>query len=72
MNKDENDIFKAPAIGADDDLPAGPYAVGLTYDFQLKRFTPPHTVFCGDGRCIAGHIPSLDIAKKIAAALNAL
>ncbi len=49
-------------------MPAGPYAIGLTHtphgDF------PPYTVVCGDGRAVAGHVPSAAIAGEIAMALN--
>jgi hypothetical protein len=31
---------------------------------------PPWTVVCGDGRAVAGHVPSAAIAGEIAMALN--
>lgn len=56
-----------------DPMPDGPYSVGLTYwlggdgeDHQGQ----PFTVLCGDGRAIAGSVPSREIAEAIAAALN--
>lgn len=49
-------------------LPEGPFLIGLTHtphgDF------PPWTVVCGDGRAVAGHVPSAAIAGHIAMALN--
>lgn len=60
-------------LGAGDLMPPGPYSVGLTHwqsgDGELHD-GPPWTVVCGDGRAIAGYIPSREIAEEIAAALN--
>lgn len=51
-----------------DSLPAGPYGVGLTH--TQRGDEPPYTVTCGDGRAVAGHVPSREIAGAIAEALN--
>ncbi len=67
----------APSSGELDSgstLPPGPYSIGLTRwlggdDQQHEGL--PFTVRCGDGRAIAGHVPSRDIAEAIADALNA-
>jgi hypothetical protein len=56
-------------FGAGDAMPAGPYSIGLTHG---QRFdSPPWTICCADGRAVAGHIPSREIAEAIVAALNA-
>lgn len=61
-------------LGAGDPMPPGPYTVGLTKCEGPDSWyeTIPWTVRCGDGRAVAGHIPSLAIAEVVAAALNAL
>ena len=51
-----------------DTMPPGPYKTGLTH--SPAGDGPPWTVVCGDGRAIAGHVPSRDIAEKIVIALN--
>lgn len=63
------------SLAIDDPFPPGPYSVGLTYwlggdgeDHQGH----PLTIRSGDGRCVAGHIPSRDCAEAIALALNAV
>jgi hypothetical protein len=61
------------AITAFDDMPPGPYSVGVTYWWGgdgVAYHGQPFTVTCGDGRAIAGHVESRDCADKIAAALN--
>ena len=58
-------------LGRGDALPPGPFAVGLTWDFGLKRLTPPWTVSSvATGQAICGDVPSQEIAQAIAAALN--
>lgn len=52
-----------------DALPPGPYGVGLTH--TPHGDSVPWTVTCGDGRAVAGHVPSKAIAEAIVAALNA-
>jgi hypothetical protein len=56
-------------LGAGDALPAGTYTIGLTHE-ENGYSGPPWTVCCGDGRAIAGHVPSREIAQAIADALN--
>jgi len=56
-------------LGDGDDMPAGPYRVGLTHE-EGGFDGPPYTVCCGDGRAVAGHVPSRQIAQAIADALN--
>jgi len=51
------------------DLPPGPFSTGLTKG-PGGELGPPHTVTCGTGQAVAGHIPSKAIAEMIAAALN--
>lgn len=55
-------------LGSSDRLPPGPYSVGAT--IWQSGEGPPWTVRCGDGRAVAGHIPSREIAETICAALN--
>lgn len=66
-------VFDSPRgngeLGAGDELPAGPYRVGLTHNEWGD--SPPWTICCGDGRAVAGHIPSFECATAIAEALNA-
>lgn len=63
----------AGELGAGDTLPPGPYTAGLTWwvagDGVLHQGMP-YTVTCADGRAVAGHVPSLEIAEAIACALN--
>jgi hypothetical protein len=49
-------------------MPEGPFLVGLTHTPHGDM--PPWTVVCGDGRAVAGHVPSAAIAGEIAMALN--
>lgn len=56
-------------LGAGDALPPGPYSVGM-YEGPRGETAPPWVVRCGDGRAIAGHVPSRQIAEKIAEAMN--
>lgn len=61
------------SIADDDPMPPGPFRVDLTYWWGgdgIAHEGRPYTVRCGDGRCVAGHVPSLDCATAIAAALN--
>lgn len=64
----------AGELGVGDAMPPGPYTVGLTRwqggDDHVHE-GPPWTVDCRDGRAVAGHVPSREIADAIAAALNA-
>jgi hypothetical protein len=60
-------------IGADDALPPGPYAVGLTHYWGgdgHAHSSPPYTVICGDGRAIIADIQSRQIADAVADAMN--
>lgn len=61
-------------LGADATMPPGPFSAGLTRwqggDNAIHE-GPPHTARCGDGRAVAGHVPSRQIAEAIADALNA-
>jgi len=59
-----------PALTEEDDLPPGPYRLGMTYDFETEQYSRPFCIVAGDGRTIAGHIPSLAIARKLSALLN--
>lgn len=65
-------LFEA-SFGVGDPMPAGPFSVSLTTcDGPDGRYQAiPWIVVCGDGRCVAGHVPSLAIAEAIANALNA-
>lgn len=56
-------------LGNGDELPPGPYRIGLTH-WEGGFDGPPYTVQCGDGRAVAGHVPSRQIAQAIADALN--
>lgn len=56
-------------LGSTDSLPPGPYGVGLTHTSSGDSL--PFTVTCGDGRAVAGHVPSRHIAEAIVAALTA-
>lgn len=56
-------------LSADSFLPRGEFYIGLTHSPQGDM--PPWTVCCGDGRAVAGHVPSKAIAEAIAKALNA-
>lgn len=61
-------------FGDGDPLPPGPYAPGLTHWQGADgawHDSIPYTVCCADGRAVAGHVPSRDIAEAIAVALNA-
>jgi hypothetical protein len=62
---------QGPAVSADDGLPPGPYRLGLLYDYGAEAYMPPFSVVAGDGRTIAGHIPSLKIAVRVRDLLNA-
>lgn len=55
-------------IGAGDPMPPGPYTVGLTHTPEGDM--PPWTVVCGDGRAVAGHVPSRECAEAIVEALH--
>jgi hypothetical protein len=72
-----DDIFmpaerpEGPALSAEDGLPAPPYRVSKTRDLAGGGWCEPFTVVAGDGRAVAGHVPSLEIARAIAFALNA-
>lgn len=57
------------AVAHDDQMPAGPYTIGLTS--TPHGLSQPYIIRCGDGRAIAGHVESLDVATKIVRALNA-
>jgi hypothetical protein len=57
------------ALDSSDTLPPGPYTVGLTSGPGDYRGVP-YTIVCGDGRAIAGHVPSKAIAEAIADAMN--
>lgn len=59
----------AGELGAGDEMPPGPYTVGMTY-WEGFGEGPPWTVRCGDGRAVAGHVGSREIAEAIALALN--
>lgn len=58
-------------LGTTDTPPPGPYSVGMTKGPHGET-APPWTVVCGDGRAIAGHVPSREIAQAIALAMNRL
>lgn len=57
-------------LGDGDEMPAGPYRIGLTH-WEGGFDGLPYTVCCGDGRAVAGHVPSREIAQAITDALNA-
>lgn len=61
-------------LGDGDAMPPGPYSVGMTKVVATgkseQKFSPPYTVLCGDGRAVAGHVPSREIAEAIVWALN--
>ncbi len=62
------------AVTAYEPIPPGPYSVGLTHWISgdgEAHDTQPYTILCGDGRAIAGHVESRQIAETIAEALNA-
>lgn len=61
---------KGVALGAGDPLPPGPFALSLFYDMMLASHVLPFSVVGADGRTVAGHIPSLEIATAIRDALN--
>jgi hypothetical protein len=56
-------------LGDGDAMPNGPYQIGLTH-WEGGFDGLPYTVCCGDGRAVAGHVPSRQIAQAIADALN--
>lgn len=56
-------------FGEGDPMPPGPFAIGLTHGEYGDGL--PFTVICGDGRAVAGHVPSRKIAQAIVEALNA-
>jgi len=56
-------------IARGDPLPPGPYAVSMMHGPGGIREWP-FTVVCGDGRAIAGHVPSRECAQAIVDALN--
>jgi hypothetical protein len=60
-----------PALSSQDGLPPGPYRVSKTRDLAAGGYCEPFTVVAGDGRAVAGHVPSIAIARAIAQALNA-
>lgn len=60
-------------FGAGEPMPVGPYTVGLTRCEGVGgewRESIPWVIRCADGRAVAGHVPSREIAEAIAAALN--
>jgi len=57
-------------IGRDDQLPPGPYKVGMMHG-PKGELEWPFTIQCGDGRAIAGHVNSRACADAIVAAMNA-
>lgn len=61
-----------PSFGTGDPLPPGPFALSMLFDFELGRHVVPYSVVGADGRTVAGHIPSLEIAKAVRDALNAV
>lgn len=61
---------RGPAIGNGDPLPPGPYSLSMLYDIPGEYYLPPFSVVAGNGKTIAGHIPSLPIAKAVRDALN--
>jgi len=71
MNKQKAQPSDTPLGELDNrsDLPPGPYGTGLPKG-PGGDLGPPHTVTCGTGQAVAGHIPSRAIAEKIADALN--
>lgn len=62
---------RVPSLGDCEPVPAGPYRVGMTFDYGLGHRTPPYTIVAADDRTIAGHIDNLAAAMMIADALNA-
>lgn len=59
-----------PALATDDPMPPGPFTAGMTWNIGPDAWTPPYVVRSNNGQVIAGGIPSLVIARVIAAALN--
>lgn len=67
------DRISSGELDAESTLPPGPYSAGMTHwisgDGESHEGIP-YTVRCGDGRAVAGHVPSREIAEAIADALN--
>lgn len=61
---------QVPALTAQDDLPAGPFRVSMLWDFGLDGYVVPYSIVDSQGRPVAGHIPSLAIARAIRDALS--
>ena len=60
-----------PAIGDGEPLPPRPFRLSMLFDFDLEAYALPYSIVGGDGRTVAGHIPSLEIARAVRDALNA-
>ncbi|HYJ44045.1 MAG TPA: hypothetical protein VEW06_06275 [Xanthobacteraceae bacterium] len=56
-------------IARGDPMPDGPFRVGMMHG-PNGALEWPYTVVCGDGRAIAGHVPSRECAEAIVDALN--
>lgn len=57
-------------MATDDPMPAGPFHVGLTWDFGAKTWMTPYTIRAANDQCVAGHIESKAMAQRIVALLN--
>lgn len=62
--------LRGVALGTGDPLPPGPFALSMLFDMGLGSYLLPYCVVGADGRTVAGHIPSLEIAKAVRDALN--
>lgn len=63
---------QGPSTTSKDPMPRGPYALSMLFDMEMKQYVVPFSVVGVDGKTVAGHIPSLEIAKAVRDALNAV
>jgi len=63
-------VRKLGEIARGDPMPPGPFSVGMMHG-PNGALEWPFTIRCGDGRAIAGHVPSRECAQAIVDALNA-